>query len=199
MAPVPVLPDVFDRHYGADPEYPSYLKGLCAEIGLPYDSKQGQRVAVYTQPLHTGSLYTRDLHQWRRDEVEDLQDAAQKMAGDGYVVKIEKAGPDTRTPAQKIWDGYHIFIIAGVIIFGITFLLCLCACCVECCSSMPERRAARQAKRARKRREREERRARREPRMRHLRKKSRTSTIGEIEMGNLGQVITHPQNNTWYV
>jgi len=185
MVSLPVVPTYYDENVGPDAEFEVFLKNLCSEIGLAYNSKECQRVAVFTQPQPKGSIYTRGLYPWRRDEAGDLQRAAQKMAGDGYIVKIEKAGPDTRTPAQKAWDNFGWPIVIGAIVFAF-FAICCIGCCVAGCWPSSQKRAAKKAKKARKQREKEE---RRERKAGYLRKKSRTSTIEDVELGNIGQVL----------
>jgi len=185
MPSLPLIPSYYDEQV-ADREFPFFLRKFCAEIGLRYESKECQQVTVFTQPQPKGSIYTRGLYQWRRDEVKDMEDAAQKMAGDSYVVTVQKAGPDTRTPIQKIWAEWNGLI--GVACFLILLFITIClSCCCSLCKS--KRQLAKAAKRTRKQREREEERKRREPTLGYLRKKSRTSTIGDIELGNVDQVL----------
>ena len=185
MPSLPLAPSYYDERV-ADQEFPIFLRELCAEIGLRFESKECQQVAVLTQPQPKGSIYTRDLYKWRRDQAEGIEKATQKMEGDSYVVTVQKAGPDTRTPIQKIWAQWDwLIVIACFMIFFMT------TCCLSRCYSTCKlkRQLAKAAKRTRKQREREERRERREPRLAHLRKKSRTSTIRDIEMGNVNQVL----------
>ena len=187
MVSLPVVPTYYDENVGPDVEFSIFLKKLCSEIDLAYNSKECQQVAVFTQPQPKGSIYARGLYQWRREEAEDLQVAAQKMAGDDYVVKVEKAGPDTRTPAQRAWDSYGLAMIFGPFVFVALIAACLRSCGVCCQASAAER--PKRAKKARNQRDTEDRRERKEPRSGHFRKKSRTSTLGDIELGIAGQVL----------
>ncbi|MCJ1250397.1 hypothetical protein MMC30_007625 [Trapelia coarctata] len=216
MVSLPVVPTYYDEHVGPDAEFKIFLKKLCSEIGLAYNSKECQRVAVFTQPQPKGSIYARGLYQWRRDEeAEDFQKAAQKMAGDDYIATVEKAGPDTRTPAQKAWDELGWAMVIGAIVFVFFVVACI-GCCTVCCSTTSEQRAAKKVKKARKQREKEERKQRekeegkqkekeerkqrereerperRKHRVGYLGRKSRTPTTGDVEMGNVGQVLMRP-------